>query len=244
MSLCVIRGLILKEVHVGESDKILTVLAKGLGKMFVSAKGARRTKSPLYSASAFTYADLTVRIGKKHRFLTAVDTINTFYYLTKDIEALACASCILELADKITAEDMPSDKTLFLTLHTLKRLCDHRLDPRLALPLCELKFLQYHGFAPELDICVRCGAEHNGFMSPYGTLCKKCAASAANSAAVSDTVIYTMRHILANEPPQLFGFGLEDSCIQTLSRIVSDMTQTHFEVELKSKKFIDSLNMG
>ena len=37
-----IRGIVLKEVFVGESDKIITILAKDYGKISISAKGARK----------------------------------------------------------------------------------------------------------------------------------------------------------------------------------------------------------
>lgn len=39
------KGIILREVYVGESDKILKIFTKLKGKISVSAKGSRKTKA-------------------------------------------------------------------------------------------------------------------------------------------------------------------------------------------------------
>lgn len=244
MALSVVRGLILREVNIGEADKILTILVKDVGKISVSAKGARRTRGVLTAGtSLFTYADFTVKTGTKHHFLVQADIIDSFYSITKDLLTLSAASCMLELADKTTSENLPANETLFLTISILKRLAEGKISPQLALPLYELKILQYSGFMPRLDLCVGCGREHNMIMSPAGTLCSTCAKSNVRLTPVTPALVYTMQYILAYEPPALLGFELKDELLPTLAKITNDMIDTHFGIELKSKKFLKSLNI-
>jgi DNA repair protein RecO (recombination protein O) len=247
MAISVVRGLILRETKVGDADKILTLLVKDVGKISVSAKGARRTKGNLSSGtSLFTYADFTIQTGIKHNFLSQVDIIDSFYALTTDLVTLSYASYFVELADKTTSEDIPANETLFLTINILKRLADKRLSPLLAAPIFELKQLQYNGFMPYTDNCVNCGKPHDNIIFPVGTLCRSCAKNVVNAAKVTytnETLIYTIRYILSNEPPQLLDFYIDNDMLKQLADITSDMIDAHWGIALKTKKFINSLNM-
>ena len=52
-------GLVLREVKVGESDRILTILTPEHGLISASAKGSLRLKSKLFSACGlFCYSEL------------------------------------------------------------------------------------------------------------------------------------------------------------------------------------------
>jgi DNA repair protein RecO (recombination protein O) len=242
MAISVVRGLILKETKVGEADKILTILVKDVGKLSVSAKGARRTKGVLSSGtSLFTYADFTIQTGTKHHFLLQVDIIESFYALTSELITLSYASYFAELADKTTIFDNPANQTLFLTINILKRLADKKLSPLLAAPIYELKLLQYNGFMPNIEYCINCGKPHDNIMSPSGTLCKVCAKYAYKTININDTLLYTIMYIMANEPPHLLDFSIDTQLLKPLGDITSNMIDTHFGIVLKTKKFIESL---
>jgi DNA repair protein RecO (recombination protein O) len=244
MAISVVRGLILRETKVGDADKILTILVKDVGKISVSAKGARRTKGNLSSGtSLFTYADFTIQTGIKHNFLSQVDIIDSFYALTSDLVMLSYASYFVEMTDKTTSEEIPANEILFLLINILKRLADKRLSPLLALPIFELKQLQYNGFMPYTDNCVNCGKPHDNIIFPAGTLCRSCAKNATKLTYANETLVYTIRYILANEPPRLLDFYIDNNMLKPLSDITSNMIDTHWGIVLNTKKFIKSLNM-
>lgn len=244
MSLSVVRGLILKETKVGEADKILTLLVKGVGKISVSAKGSRKTKGALSSGtSLFTYADFTLRSGSKFYYMVQADIICSFYSLTNDIDTMAYASYLLELTEKITMEDIPADETLKLLINILKKMMDKKLNPRLAASIYEFKLLQYNGFMPHLSNCVRCGKPHNNYMSMQGVLCTDCAKNEYFSLPVSDELLYTMNYIISNELPSLLNFSLNQETLDLFRKISSKMTEVQFSLNLNSKKFLESLNL-
>ena len=244
MALSVVRGLILKETKVGEADKILTLLIKGIGKMSVSARGARKTQGMLSSGtSVFTYADFTLKSGSKYYYLVQADIIESFYTLTKELDNLAYASYMLELADKTTMEEVPADNTLRLTINLLKKIADKKLNPKLAASIYELKLLQYSGFMPYLHCCVRCGKRHDNIIGMQGVLCTDCAGGEYNTLTVNETTIYTMKYILANEPPLLLSFSIDEKTLLSVAKISSKMIDAHFALNLNSKKFLNSLNL-
>ena len=56
-----IAGVILRETPIGEADKMMTVLTAKYGRISVFARGAKRLKSPLFTASQlFSYSELTI----------------------------------------------------------------------------------------------------------------------------------------------------------------------------------------
>jgi DNA repair protein RecO (recombination protein O) len=244
MAISVIRGLIVREVNVGEADKIVTVLAKNIGLVDLSAKGARRTRGMLSAGtSLFTYADFTVKTGAKHSFLSQADIIDSFYNLTSDLDALAYATYIAELISKVCYENIPADNVLHLAINIYKRLADNKIKPKLAGVIFELKLLQYNGFMPVLDSCVRCGKPHNYYMSAFGVMCNECAKLEPNRKLMTSAQLYTMQYIFAFEPPKLFVFDIDDSILTPLAEITSKLMDEHFNLTLKSKKFINSLNI-
>ena len=62
-----VNGLIIREISVGESDKLVTILTDTMGKITVSCKGVRNIKSKRIAASQlFSYGEflLSVRASK------------------------------------------------------------------------------------------------------------------------------------------------------------------------------------
>ena len=58
-------GLVLREVKVGESDRILTILTPEHGVLSCTAKGSLRLKSKLFSACGlFCYSEFTLFAGR------------------------------------------------------------------------------------------------------------------------------------------------------------------------------------
>ena len=53
-----VDGLVLREMPVGENDKLLTVLTAGEGRIYLTAKGARSMRSKVMPiCRLFTYAN-------------------------------------------------------------------------------------------------------------------------------------------------------------------------------------------
>ena len=73
-----LRGIVIGERIKGESNKQLVVLAKGLGRVLLSARGAKNAKSKLLAATQlFCYADFVVYTGKGFTSVTQAELLHS-----------------------------------------------------------------------------------------------------------------------------------------------------------------------
>ena len=57
-----VKGVVLRAVNVGESDKMLTILSPDMGKISVYANGARNLKSKNFASSRlYSFSEFTLR---------------------------------------------------------------------------------------------------------------------------------------------------------------------------------------
>ena len=138
-----IRGIVLKEMPKGETSKQIIVLAKEKGKIWITAKGARKQKSKLLAGTQlFCYGDFQVYESKKYYYVDQIDIIESFFDLRLDIDRLSQAMYIIDLVEKTAFVGMEQDNILQLLLKTLQILCKGKCIPELASRVFEMKFLQ------------------------------------------------------------------------------------------------------
>ena len=205
-----VRGLIIREQQVGESDKYLTIFTKERGKLSVRARGAKNAKSKLLVAQQFAYCDFVLYQGGTDAAgflsLTQVDLIESFYNLRLDYDRLMTAYDVVKLVDRYMVgalEDITeaheSQAILFALLKTLQALCSERMTPTVVYSVFCLKFLQIVGLAPSLDTGVL-HTEHDDI--PIG-----------------EAMEQTLTHILVQPVKDVFRFTLSPDLEQTLSEL-------------------------
>ena len=95
-----LRGIVLREQARGESNKQIVLLAQGVGRVLLSARGARRAKSKLLAATQlFCYADFVVYEGKGFYSVTQAELKNSFYGLRLDMDKFSEAMYLAELTE-------------------------------------------------------------------------------------------------------------------------------------------------
>ena len=155
------EAIILRTRDHGESDRLITFLASGQGKLTGIAKGARRSKKrfvhtlePL-SLVAMTYVERATTALVR---IDASELKNPFTALRLDLARLAYASLAAELVLEI-APEREANPALFALLSQ----CLHHLeaggDPETLALLFETRILSLSGFGPNLQHCFRCGKE-------------------------------------------------------------------------------------
>ena len=146
------RGIVIREVLVGESDKILTIFAKGLGKISVRAKGAKNVKSKfLAGTQLFTYSDFVIYTKLKYYNLAQVQIIESFYGLTKDYDKFYLGTDLLKLTERVIVENLENDNILLLLLKALQVICKEDINNSIVARAFELKLLQLLGVAPQIE---------------------------------------------------------------------------------------------
>jgi DNA repair protein RecO (recombination protein O) len=200
-----LRAVVLRVVDHGESDRVVTFLARGRGKLAAFAPGARASRRRFGGGlEPFTLvaAELTARGGADVLpRLESVAPERAFQAIRGDLARIACAAYAAELARELTRDHEAHDDLFDLLVEYLGRLDEAPAAPA-ALRAFELGALAAAGFQPRLDACARCGRglpEGGAAFGPGegGTLCAACGAGAPGVVALGPAALAALRRLQA-----------------------------------------------
>lgn len=118
-----IEAIVLKRVNFGEADRLVTVFSKYRGKLTLLAKGIRRlTSRKKGHLELFNRVKLQIANGKNLDIITEAETINSFSRLRRNLNRVRIAYLLLELVDKLTAENQEHEEVYVLLCDTLSLL--------------------------------------------------------------------------------------------------------------------------
>lgn len=139
------EGVILKRRNFGEADRILTVFSLQKGKISVLAKGVRRiTSRRAGNVELLNRVSLYLHQAKTFLILTEAASLNTFQKIKNDLTLSTYAYHIIELVDKLTAENQENRVLYEYLMEVLKRL---EKNPRqIFIRAFEVKILSVLGF--------------------------------------------------------------------------------------------------
>ena len=235
-----LSGIVIREQVKGESNKQIVVLAKGLGRVILSARGARKANSRLLAATQlFCYADFVVYEGKGFYSVNQAELQKSFYDLRTDIDKFSEAMYLTELVDRSCPAGMEQDEVLELLYYAFSVMEKGTLPPKLISRIFELKLLQINGlFAPEE--CHICGKSEGDiyFDDRSGAFfCEE--HRTGNSIFVYDAVRKAFAHVLSKDGKAVFGFNLSEEALEQLSVIMKSYMDVHMDVRLKSRNFFE-----
>ncbi|MGH7739372.1 MAG: DNA repair protein RecO [bacterium] len=143
-----------------ESDKLIQVYTRELGKIRARVRGARKPKSRLgFALELFTESTLTFTKGPSAELylLTQAKILRSHPLLKEDFGTI---SLLQVLADVLiqTIHDSEADGDLYSLLReTLERMESLPLDREIVMAAFLLRFLEGLGHPLELDLCAECG---------------------------------------------------------------------------------------
>jgi DNA repair protein RecO (recombination protein O) len=238
-------GIVLKGTNFGEADRILTILTERLGKVKVLAKGIRKIKSHLAgSLEPFMVVDLQLCEGKTFYHITGASIVNDFPNLHSDLQKMAQAFFLGEMADKFLPEGERVSEAFFLLSKALFSLeSSSRL---LMIRAFQLKILETSGFKPELYSCVHCKEKitpGNNFWDSVegGIICKNCQGEIHHGMEIKDETIKLFRFIEQNEFNNIDRLKLSRESEEEAENLLSNYLKNILERELKSEKFLKML---
>lgn len=233
-----LRGIVIEERVRGESNKQVVVLAKGMGRVLLSARGARNAKSRLLAATQlFSYADFVAYEGRGFYSVTQAELINSFYGLRTDMEKLAEAVYLAELANRACPEGTEQDEILALLFYALAVMEKGVLPPRMVSRIFELKLMQVSGFFAQ-PACAVCGREDGALFFDGRLGVFFCGAhKTGGSVRIQDAVRRAFSFVLAHEGGRVFGFSLSPGALEQLETILGEALEVHMGLRLKSRQF-------
>lgn len=235
-----LRGIVIREQVKGESNKQIVLLAKGLGRVVLSARGARNAKSRLLAATQlFCYADFVVYEGKGFYSITQAELLNSFYGLRLDIDKFSEAMYLTELVDRSCPAGMEQDEVLELLYYAFLVMDKGTLPPKLVSRIFELKLLQINGlFAPEE--CNICGKTEGDLYFDGRTGAFYCEEHrTANSILVYEAVRKAFCFVLEKEGKAVFGFHLSEEALEQMTVILRNYMDVYMDLRLKTRDFFE-----
>ncbi len=223
-------GLILREVPLGESDKLLEVLCAEEGTVTMIAKGARSLKSHVLTVcSLFNYVNLEYYEKHERRWVSGGSVTRSFFGLFSELESSALASYLADVAREISGEGVPAPEILRMTLNSLHLIERGQKSLPQIKAVYELFAAAVSGFAPDLSCCGECGREEALWLDVMNgrLLCETCMHKTPTPAEGQDmavdasgtrsillpldpSALASMRYVLWTPPEKIFAFSLSD----------------------------------
>ena len=98
------QGVVLRTIKLGESDRIITLVTAGHGKVRAVAKGVRKTKSRFGARlEPLSHASLLVYEGRDLDIISQAESIDHFRAIREDLDRMGSAMALLEAVDQVIA---------------------------------------------------------------------------------------------------------------------------------------------
>jgi DNA repair protein RecO (recombination protein O) len=246
MSYLKVKGTIIKELNIGEADKVITVFSKEIGKLQAFVKNARRPRNNLSASTQFLcYNDFMLFKGKEMYSVSSCDIIEPFYEIRNDIIKLTYSAHMVELLSDTIQENEPASKILSLFLNTLHFLSKSEKSPELLTRIFELKLVSMLGYAPRVEACCICGSsDYDSFnfsMDKHGFICKACSSIDKTAFDISAGTAKAMRYIIFSGFKELFSFNVSDIVLDELGRIMRKYISQVLEKDYNKLDFLKDI---
>ena len=226
-----VNGMIIREIDVGDSDKLITVLSDTMGKITVSCKGVRSIKSKRLACSQlFSYGELLLSVRGGKYYLSDATVENSFFELNSSLEKLALAQYFCQVAGAVTVENEDQSEILSLLLNCVYVLCYNKKPPELIKAVFEMRLCSLLGYCPDLSVCQGCSCEPSEgkgvfylnvsegcmfcadcILDEDGKLPKELLSDKTPVFPLTYSMLTTLRFITEAHPKKIFSFTLTKS---------------------------------
>lgn len=220
-------------MRLGEADRIVTFVTPEHGKVRAVAKGVRKTKSRIGArVEPLSHVSLLCWRGRELDVVTQVEVLDSFRAVREDLDRLAPATTMLEIADQVALERQPAPQLFALLLGALLEL--ERADSAYLLGAFCFKLLAIEGVGPSLERCAHCG--QSGPLVAFdpsegGFVCSSC----RRGIGVSSDVLETVRAALGGKLAWLLRQP-RDETSAAFERLATTAVEHHLDRRLRSTR--------
>lgn len=246
------------------SDKFLNIITPKRGRIGVLVKGSRSPDSKTASLSQlFTYGNFEIYEKNGMYWLRGGMVTDPFYSLSEDIERIACATYICELANELTDESDECEELLRLLLNSLYLLGKGSKRIALVKSVFELRAMALSGYTPDVSGCRYCKApiSENMYLDVMGgrIICDDCfkargeksrglphdyddVREASIICPMTASVAMALRFILYSPPEKIFSFEIKNNDeLQMLAKLSEAYVTSHLGRGFESLDFYNSV---
>ena len=254
-----VEGLVTNAVNHNESDKLLTLITRQYGKLFVFSRGGRRINSKFMSSSLkFSYGDYVINKTDKLNILQEASPKMSFFGLNRDLRAAALADYIAEVLTDVSMEEEPDTSLLDLTLNCLYVLSEGRREPDDVKTVFEWALINQLGIYPDFSGCHKCGKADkpwyyldimNGELT-----CRDCGApddkptdaesdgTARITVLMSGAEVYAANRVMNAEKSKMFSLPKDKEIKKRLYEVSEKYLCNHLERSYKTLDFYKEIS--
>ena len=240
-----VEGLVIKEMNVGESDRLVTLFTRENGIIKAFASGAKNPKSKKAAAtSLLTYSSFTILNKKGTLRIYEATPLASFFTMGSDVEILSLSQYFCELALLFGENDHPNEELLRLILNSLHFLTKKKRYAPLIKAITEMRISAICGYKPSLVACENCGKFEDTVMffnlSDGSLLCSECS-DGQNHIPINKTVLSALRQIVFSEFNNLYSFEIPEKDADTLSKITEKYISLQTDFKFTALDFYNAI---
>jgi len=208
MALVKVDALILRNLRMGETSRVVTFLSRELGKSSAVAKGGRAPKSRFGASLEILNRSglvLYFRSGRDLQLVSEGSLDHEFRGLLRQSEHYHYGCAVAEFLDRILEEEATVPEVFDLSVRVLG-LMEDAPSARLSylLRAFQLRVAGWLGYAPRLDRCVGCGKNETGGFGAAegGILCRSCAGRSPSSLPIAASTLALLRTLAKGSLPR------------------------------------------
>jgi DNA repair protein RecO (recombination protein O) len=226
-----VEGLVLRNLRLGETSRVVTVLSRELGKWSAVAKGVREPRSRFgASLEILSLSSLVLyfRPGRGLQMVSEASLEREFRGLLQQADRYHHGCAVLEFLDIVLEEEAPVPEIFDLAVRVL-HLMEESPEGRLSylLRAFQLRVAGWLGYAPRVDACSRCAStEVVCFGIREGSvLCARCGEASPGAVRMDGETLSLLRSLQQGSLPRRPG---QEAC-RCLSQIVESFLAFHID---------------
>lgn len=240
------KGIIIKAIDYGESDKVITILNEHGAKVPLMARRAKKVKTGLQAQTQMFVDGLFIyNQWRGMGTLNSVDVINQHYKLQMDLYVSSYASLAAETIDRSMDEGDISPYNYQLLQFVLTKI-EQDTSAQLLSIIVLLKCMNRFGFTASFDHCIVTGNEDQSQLVGYsfkfdGTISKNVAHQDPHAVMISNKTLYLLDILQKLPIDKMNSLNIAQELLDEMSDLLIMLYREYAGMFFKSQKLINQL---
>lgn len=240
------KGIIIKSVDYGESDKIITILNEYGAKIPLMVRRAKKTKSGLQAhTQMFVYGLFIYNKWRGMGTLNSVDVINQYYDLRLDLYENCYASLSTEVIDKSMDKDDVSKANYELLQFVLNKVSEGTSAQLMSI-IVLLKCMSSFGFTASFNYCIVSGDTDQSKLIGYsfkfdGAISEAIANQDPHALKLSNRTLYLLDILQKLPIHKMNQLSIHQDILDEMSELLIMLYREYAGIFFKSQKLINQL---
>ncbi|WP_214336077.1 DNA repair protein RecO [Staphylococcus arlettae] len=241
------KGIVIKSVDYGESDKIITILNEHGAKVPLMARRAKKNKTGLQAhTQLFVYGLFIYSKWKGMGTLSSIDVINQNYNLRLDIYESSFASLCTEVIDRAIENDEVSQFNYQLLSFVLQKV-SNGVSAQLMSVIVLLKNMAKFGFSAIFDHCVLTKNTDQSTLAAYsfkydGAIAESVIDQDPHAFKLSNRALYLLSILQQLPVSKMNNLNIHSDIVDEMSELVILLYKEYAGMYFKSQKLINQLH--